>query len=227
MREKLMPVRNVSVNREAVAAYLLANNPPEHPAQIRLRTITAAMPMSHMQIGPEIAQFLQVLARLIDARQVLEVGTFTGYSALALALAVPDGGSVVTCDVDAGMASVGRPLWEEAGVASKIQLQIGPARLTLENLLTGGRAASFDMMFIDANKEDYDTYYESGLKLVRLGGVMVLDNMLRRGMVLDGSIQDPSVLAVHRLSEKIAADDRVDRVLLPIGDGMTLVHVRG
>jgi O-methyltransferase len=165
-------------------AYLLANEPPEHEELRKLRERTATMPVARMQIAPEQGHFLAFLARPIGARRTLELGTFTGYSALAVALALPARGRVVTCDIDAEWVDIARPYWDRAGVADRIEVVVGQAGSTLQQMESGG-AEHFDLAFIDANKEQYDSYYESALRLVRPGGLIVMDNMLQHGRVAD------------------------------------------
>jgi predicted O-methyltransferase YrrM len=177
-----------------------------------------------MQIAREQGHFLAFLIRLIGARRVLELGTFTGYSALAMALALPSDGKVVTCDVSESWAVIGRPYWERAGVSSMIDLKIAPAIETLSQFEHNGDA--FDVIFIDADKEAYDSYYEIGLRLVRPGGLIIFDNMFRLGRVADPADTDPNPVAIRKLNAKIASDERVDRVLLSVADGMTLVRRR-
>jgi O-methyltransferase len=207
-------------------AYLLRHEPPEHEAMSALRAETGTMTKAFMQIGPEQAHLMAFLVKLLDARHILEVGTFTGYSALAMALALPRDGQLITCDTNESWAGIGRKYWERAGVAGKIDLKIGPAIETMEKLKHDGANGTFDVVFIDANKDGYDHYYEAALCLIRSGGLIILDNMLFRGRVAD--LQDRSVEAItlRELNVKIAQDERVDRVILPIGDGMTLVRHR-
>jgi O-methyltransferase len=210
---------------ERLYAYLLACEPPE-PEELRnLRDLTEAMPNARMQILPEQGHFLALLVKLIGARRVLEVGTFTGYSAMAMALALPPDGRVVTCDLHEEPIGVGRPLWKQAGVAAKIDVIIGPALDTLGRL-EGGNVESFDLVFIDADKTAYGRYYEFALRLVRPGGLIVLDNVLQRGEVADPGNNDPRTMSLRALNAKIARDDRIDRVMLPIADGMTLARRR-
>ena len=207
-------------------AYVLAHEPPEH-AQLRaLRQHTQKMPDGRMQITPEQGHLLALLVRLMAARHVLEIGTFTGYSALAVALALPADGRIVACDVNEAWTSMGRQYWQRAGVASKIELRIAPALDTLKQLEREQVADGFDLVFIDADKTEYDDYYESALRLVRPGGLIILDNMLRRGRAADPNENDPDTVALRKLNTKIAGDDRVDRVLLPIASGMTLARRR-
>jgi len=211
---------------DSLYAYLQANEPPEHPELAKLREVTKAMPRGRMQIAPEQGHFLAFLVRLIGARRTLEIGTFTGYSALAVALALPADGRVVGCDRSEEWVSVGRPFWARAGVAGKIDIRIGPAVDSLRQLEQEGAGGSFDLAFIDADKESMDAYYESSLRLVRPGGLIVLDNMFQGGRLIDPGNTEPRTEIVRRLNAKIAADDRVDRVLLPVGDGMSLVRRR-
>ena len=179
-----------------------------------------------MQITSEQGQLLALLVRLMGAKRVLEIGTFTGYSALAMALALPADGLVVACDISEEWTSIGRSFWRNAGVENKIELRVAPARQTLHDLENSGFGGCFDLAFIDADKTGYDDYYEAGLRLVRRGGLIVLDNMLRRGRVADPAEHDPDTLALRALNTKIAQDRRVDGVLLPIATGMTLVRRR-
>jgi predicted O-methyltransferase YrrM len=210
---------------EPLLAYILANQSPEHVELRRLRQLTQGLPLALMQIVPEQGHFLALLIKLIGARRVLELGTFTGYSALAMALALPDDGRLVTCDVNAGTVDVGRGCWERAGVTAKIEVEIGPALATLDRLERAGQGP-FDLIFIDADKPAYDRYYEFALRLVRPGGLIVLDNMLQRGEVADPCNGDGRTTAVRALNAKIASDERVDRVLLPLADGITLARRR-
>jgi O-methyltransferase len=202
-------------------AYLLRSEPPEHEELQMLRERTRTLPEARMQIAPEQGHLLAFLVRLIGARQTLELGTFTGYSALAMALALPADGRVVTCDLCEAWTDIGRLHWKRAGVDGKIEVKIGPALKTLE-WLESGAAGLFDLAFVDADKEAYDSYYESTLRLVRPGGLIVFDNMFRLGRVADPEETDPDPVSVRKLNAKIAGDERVDRVILPVGDGMTL-----
>ena len=202
--------------------YLLEHQPPEHAALQRLRAATLGMERDFMQIAPDQGHFMAFLVKALGARRILELGTFTGYSALAMALALPGDGRLVTCDVNDAWASVGRPYWEEAGVAGKIDLRIAPALETLASLEHG----SFDLVFVDADKPNYGNYYEAALQLVRSGGVIILDNMLYLGRVIDHANHDPGTMVIRELNDRIAMDERVDRVMLPISDGVTLVRRR-
>lgn len=169
---------------------------------------------------------MQFLIKAIGAKRCLEIGTFTGYSALVVALALPEDGKIIACDVSDEFTSVGRPFWQEAGVAHKIDLRIGPGLDSLQALLDEGHAASFDFAFIDADKPNYPHYYEMCLKLVRPGGVIGIDNTLWGGRIADLSHQDESTQIIRTLNERIRNDDRVDMSLVPIGDGLMLACKR-
>lgn len=209
---------------ETIRAYLLANLPPEHPLLAELREVTATMTRSRMQISPEQGHFLAFLVRLIGARRVLEVGTYTGYSSLCMALAMPSDGRIVACDMSAEWTDVAKQFWKKAGLADRIELRLGSAVDTMEALIK--ERQEFDFVFIDANKEDYDAYYEFALRLVRPNGLIAIDNMLREGRVADPSMTQLSISAVRDLNAKIAKDERGDRVLITVGDGMMLVRPR-
>lgn len=206
--------------------YMLAVSHRESAVMERLRAETADHPKSEMQIAPEQAQFLQFLLRLIGARRTIEVGVFTGYSALATAEVLPPTGEVVACDVSEEYTQVARQYWQEAGVDDQIDLRIAPAEETLDALLDEGQAGTFDFSFIDADKETYDTYYEQSLRLLRPGGVIALDNVFRDGRVTDPDIEDESVRAIQALNEKLHHDERVDLTMLPLADGVTLAMKR-
>lgn len=204
--------------------YLLRVSVREPPVLAELRTETAKLPAAGMQIGPEQGQFMALLVELIGARRTLEVGTFTGYSALAVALALPPEGRVIACDVSEEYTRVARRYWAKAGVEHKIELRLGPALQTLGALLAGGGAGSFDFAFIDADKNNYDGYYEQALLLVRPGGLIAIDNVLWGGAVVDPEKRDEDTVAIRALNEKLKGDDRVSLSLVPIGDGLTLAR---
>ena len=204
--------------------YLLDVSLREPDVMAKLRQATATHPHAGMQIGPEQGQFMGLLARLIGANSYLEVGTFTGYSALAMASAMPDTAEIVCCDVSEEFTTIAREFWAEAGVADRIALHLAPAEQTLEQLITEGRSGAFDMMFIDADKENYDRYFELGLRLVRPGGLIMIDNVLWSGAVIDPGATDADTQAIRALNTKIAGDARVDISMIPIGDGLTLVR---
>lgn len=211
---------------ERLNAYVVTCGDAEHPVATKLRERTGAMANASMQSAAEQGQFLAFLAKAIGARTALEVGTFTGYSALWVALALPDDGKLVACDVSEEWTSIGRAYWQEAGVADKIDLRLGPAAETLKKLEDDGWVDRFDFAYIDADKSGYDGYYESALRLVRPGGVIVFDNTLWSGDVADPQIRDRSTNLIRALNAKVAADDRVDKVMVPLGDGMLTVRRR-
>jgi caffeoyl-CoA O-methyltransferase len=190
-----------------------------------LREETAHHAMAECQIAPEQGQFMALLVRLIGARRTLEVGTFTGYSAAWVALALPADGQVIACDVSEEWTAVALRYWQEAGIANKVDLRLAPAVETLEKLIQTGQENGFDFAFIDADKPNYDTYYEQCLELVRPGGLIAFDNMLRHGRVLEET-RDEGTRAVQALNEKLHADARVDISLVPIADGLTLARKR-
>lgn len=212
---------------DAVYAYLLETTVDEPAILAELRAETAAMPQAGMQISPEQGQFMRWLVQLVGARRALEVGVFTGYSALSVALALPEDGQLVACDVSEEYTAVARRYFERAGVASKIQLEIAPALHTLDRLIDAGQAGSFDWAFIDADKENYEGYYERCLTLLRPGGVVAVDNALWGGKVADPSVTEPETQAIRALNARVAADPRVSSSLLPIGDGLLLGRKRG
>ncbi len=204
--------------------YLLSVSLRESPELAALRAVSDRQPGAGMRSSVESAQFMALLAELIDARRVIEVGVFTGYTTLALAQAMADDGLIVACDVDNTNPAIGRQAWKKAGVADRIDLRIAPATETLQALIDDGQAATFDMAFIDADKTNYVTYYEQCLTLVRPGGVVLVDNVLWGGKVADPQIEDESTLAIRDLNRRIAGDERVSVSLLPIGDGLTLAR---
>jgi predicted O-methyltransferase YrrM len=207
-------------------AYLLAHGVRESPAARALRAETARLPLARMQVSPEQGALMQLLVRLLGARRTLEVGTFTGYSALVVAQALPPGGEVVACDVSEEWTAIARRHWAAAGVADRITLHLRPALATLDELLAGGAAGGFDFAFIDADKTGYDAYYERALRLLRPGGLVAVDNTLWSGAVADPARQDEDTRAIRALNAKLAADARVDLAMLPVGDGLTLARRR-
>ena len=209
-----------------VYAYLLRYGVHEPPVLARLREETDAHPRRQMQIGPEQGQLLRLLVELVGAKRCLEIGTFTGYSSLAVALALPADGSIVCCDVSEEFTSIARRYWAEAGVTGKVDLRIGPAVDTLDALVAGGASGTFDLAFIDADKGSYPTYWERCVRLVRPGGLICIDNVLWSGAVADPSDQSPDTNAIRAVNERVHGDDRVTAVTLPIADGMTIARVR-
>ena len=219
-----MANRNTALDDE-LRAYLVAHSARETAAQAGIREATRSHPAAGMQIGPEQAQFLGLLVKLIGARRAIEIGVFTGYSALAVAQALPEDGRVLACDISDEYTRVGRPFWEAAGVASKIDLHLGPALATLDARLAAGEAGQYDFAFIDADKSGYDAYYERCLVLLRTGGLIAIDNVLW-GRSVARPAKDADTAALQALNAKIHADDRVDMAMLPIGDGVTLARKR-
>lgn len=220
-----MANRTVAMN-DALYDYLLSVSLREPELLRRLREETAALPMAGMQISPEQGQFMGLLIELLGARKTLEVGVFTGYSSLSVALALPPEGRIVACDVNVEWTSIARRYWAAAGVADKIDLRIGPAVDTLDALLQAGEAGTFDFAFIDADKENYANYYDRALQLIRPGGLIAIDNVLWGGKVADPDVQDESVVAIRAINERLHRDERVTLSLLPIGDGLTLALKR-
>ncbi len=207
-------------------AYLSRVGAREPEVLRQLRDETAKMPQAQMQIAVEEGAFLALLVELVGARRILEVGTFTGYSSTAMALAMPADGSMVCCDVSREFTDVARRTWSAAGVADRIELHLRPALETLDALLADGAAGNFDLAFIDADKGNYAGYYERALRLVRAGGLIAIDNVLWSGRVIDAGDTDEDTLAIRALNEAIAVDERVDVAMVPIADGVTLARVR-
>jgi predicted O-methyltransferase YrrM len=206
--------------------YLLSVSLREAPILRRLREETAALPNASMQVPPEHGQFMAFLARLTGARNALEVGVFTGYSSLSVAMAMPEDGRIVACDISEEFTSVARRYWKEAGVEHKIDLRIRPALETLRELMAQGRRGAFDFAFIDADKTSYANYYECALELLRPGGLIMVDNVLWSGRVADPKETDADTVALRAFNEKVHADTRVFHSLLPLGDGVTLALKR-
>jgi caffeoyl-CoA O-methyltransferase len=202
--------------------YLLDNSVREPDVLRRLREETLEQPMANMQIAPEQGQFMQLLVRLMGARQTLEIGVFTGYSSLAVALALPPDGRVVACDLSEEWTAVARRYWKEAGVEHKIDLRLAPAVKTLQSLIDAGEAGRFDFAFIDADKVNYVKYYERALELLRPGGLIAVDNTLWGGAVADSRKRDADTQAIRDFNRRLHADARVQIALLPVGDGLTL-----
>ena len=208
----------------AVYPYLLANSLRDDEILAALRDETAQLAESNMQIAPEQGQFMALLVNLIRAKQIIEIGTFTGYSSLCMARALPTDGRLICCDLSEQWTHTAQRYWQQAGVAEKIELRIGPAADTLQQLLDQGFANSFHMVFIDADKTGYDQYYELCLQLVASNGLILFDNMLWNGRVADASNQDEDTKALRRLNEKLHKDQRIELSLLPMADGLTLAR---
>jgi len=206
--------------------YILAHSLRDEPALAALMAENEKRPRFNMQFSPESAQLLQMLIRLMGAKRGIEVGTFTGYSALAVALALPADGKLICCDVSEEYTTIARRHWEKAGVAKKIELRLGPAVDTLDALIAEGGKGRYDFMTIDADKPSYDAYYERGLVLLRSGGLIAIDNVLWGGSVAEPNPSDSSTRALRALNNKIVKDERVEVNLLPLGDGLSLVRKR-
>lgn len=206
--------------------YLLDASLREHPVLHALRTETAKLPLGGMQVAPEQAQFMQFLLKLINARKVLEVGTFTGYSALAMALVLPEDGELITCDINSQWTDRALPFWREAQQDKKISLRLAPALETLKGLLQQGMQQHFDFIFIDADKTNYVNYYELALQLIKPQGLIAIDNTLWDGKVIDMQQNDGQTREIRRLNALLKQDERVDISLLAIADGLFLVRPR-
>lgn len=206
--------------------YLLSISLREPDILQQLREETAQHPMARMQISPEQGQFFGLIVQLMGAAKTLEIGVFTGYSSLSVALALPGNGQVVACDISEEYTAIARRYWQAAGVANKISLQLGPAVRTLDKLLAAGQAGTFDFVFIDADKDNYEAYYERSLQLIRTGGLIAIDNIFWGGKVIDSQVQDKDTTAIRAFNEKLRYDPRVTLSILPIGDGLTLALKR-
>lgn len=205
--------------------YLLSHSLREHPAQTALRAATRSRARGGMQISPEQGQFMALLVRLMGARKTIEIGVFTGYSALTVALALPEDGQILACDISDEYTRIARPYWEQAKVAHKIDLQLAPALATLDARLAAGAAGQYDFAFIDADKSAYDGYYERCLQLLRRGGLIAIDNVLWDGSVA-APAEDADTAALQVLNLKLHSDERIDLSMLPVGDGLTLARKR-
>ncbi len=207
---------------EPVYSYFLSSSLREPEILRRLREETSALPNATMQIPPEQGQFMRMLLQLMGARRVLEIGVFTGYSSLSMALALPDDGTLLACDVSEEWTEVARRYWREAGVERKISLRLSPAMSTLDELLRAGEGGTFDVAFIDADKGSYPGYYERALRLLRRGGLIAVDNVLWSGRVADRAVQDHDTRVLRAFNESLRTDSRVALSMVPIGDGLTL-----
>ena len=212
-----------------LAEYIADVGVREHPVlrRCRVETHESQADLARMQIAPEQGAFLALLARLLGADRALEVGVFTGYSSLAVALALPEGGIVTACDRSEEYAAIARGYWDAAGVSDRIDFRLGPALETLDALLEQGAHGAYDLAFIDADKTGYDDYYERSLRLVRPGGVIAIDNTIWGGRVIDADDRSEDTLAIRAMNRKVRADERVEAVLTTIGDGLTLCMRRG
>ena len=220
-----MSSRSIGLD-ESLYEYFLSVSLREPEVLARLREETASMPRAGMQISPEQGQLMRLLIELLGARRALEVGVFTGYSALSVALALPADGRLIACDVDEDYTAVARRYWQAAGVDDRIELRLAPAVETLDALVAEGRSGEFDFAFIDADKANYLGYYERCLELVRRGGLVVIDNTLWQGRVIDVTDESDETEAVRLLNRVLRDDDRVTLSMLPVGDGLTLARKR-
>ncbi|MGG6295480.1 class I SAM-dependent methyltransferase [Leptolyngbya sp. AN02str] len=207
---------------EGLHNYLLSVSLRDADVLRELRQETAQHAMSMMQVTPDEGQFLAFLVQLIQAKKTLEVGVFTGYSALSVALALPDDGQIVACDISEEYTAIARRYWQMAGVAHKIDLRIAPALETLDRLIAEGQAGRFDFAFIDADKTNYWNYYERSLQLVRPGGLIVVDNVLWSGQVADASDRSDSTQAIREFNQRLHHDERITLSMIPVSDGLTL-----
>ena len=220
-----MATRTIDID-DRLYDYLIAHSVRDLPVLAELRAETAKHPKAGMQISPEQGQFMALLVELIGAKRTIEVGTFTGYSALVVALALPAEGRVIACDVSEEFTAMARRYWAKAGIANKIDLRLAPANETLDKLLAAGEAGRFDFAFIDADKENYVGYYERCLKLVRAGGLIAVDNVLWSGKVADPAVDGNDTRAIRALNDQLKSDERVSLSMVPIGDGLTLARKR-
>ncbi len=219
-----MPNQSSSLS-ENLYQYLLANSVREPEILIKLRTETARHPLVNMQISPEQGQLMGLLVKLIGAKKCLEVGVFTGYSSLIVALNLPEDGKIIACDVSEEFTTIARKYWELSGVRAKIDLHIAPALETLDRLLSDGESGTLDFAFIDADKDNYPTYYDRCFQLVRQGGLILVDNVLWGGKVVEPAMdEDKTTLAIKQLNQQIYHDDRVQISLLPMRDGLTIAR---
>ncbi|MBA2492021.1 MAG: class I SAM-dependent methyltransferase [Gammaproteobacteria bacterium] len=218
-----MSNRTIEIN-DRIYDYLLAVSVREPPLLARLREETAKDSAGGMQIAPEQGQFMALLVELLDARRAIEIGTYTGYSALCVAMAMPADGRLICCDTSEEWTNLARRYWAEAGIANRIDLRVRPALETLDSLLAQGAAGTFDFAFIDADKENYHNYYERCLELMRPGGLVAVDNTLWGGSVAESDKTDAETEAIRRFNERLYDDKRVSISLVPIGDGLTLAR---
>lgn len=210
--------------QDKIYDYLIAASLREPPILKRLREETAKLPMSIMQVAPDQGQFMSFLVKLTGVRKAIELGVYTGYSSLAVALVLPPDGRLIACDINDDYTSVAKRYWDEAGVAEKIDLRLGPALDTLNELIEAGEAGSYDFAFIDADKIEYAEYFEQCLHLLRVGGLILVDNVFGFGKVFNESNTDEAVQAVCTFNKKLLNDNRVDISMMPIGDGLTLAR---
>ncbi|XP_032808089.1 catechol O-methyltransferase domain-containing protein 1 isoform X1 [Petromyzon marinus] len=222
-RPKFKSLTGVS---NSMMEYIISRSLREHPALEKLRNCTMQHPASGMMVACEQSQLMANLLRLIGGKKAIEVGVYTGYNTLSIALALPDDGKIVACDITEEFPNIGKPYWKEAGVEHKIDLRIKPASATLDDLLAAGEEGTYDFAFIDADKEGYVSYYEKCLRLIRKGGIVAIDNVIWGGSVLNPRKDDEETMSICRLNDKLKDDQRVDISMLTIGDGLTLAFKR-
>lgn len=220
-----MSLQTINLDKE-LYQYLLAHSVHEHPVLTALRRETRKLSAAKMQISPEQGQFMALLVQLMQAKKTLDIGTFTGYSALRVALSLPEDGQVFAFDTSAPYTDIAKRFWAEAGVADKVCLQLGPAQASLESLLANGHGNSFDFAFIDADKANYTTYYEQAYQLLRVGGLIAIDNVLWDGRVADSNNQENGTQAIRGFNQYLYQDSRVTMCMVPIGDGLSLAVKR-
>jgi predicted O-methyltransferase YrrM len=225
MPETAMSTKTFTLS-DSLHRYLLSVSLRDDPLRRRLREETARDDMARMQSAPEQGQLMALLVKLIGARKALDIGVYTGYSALCVAAALPSNGRLVACDINETWTAVAQRYWKEAGVRERIELRLAPALQTLDALIAGGESGSFDFVFIDADKENYGNYYERALTLLRPGGLIAVDNTLWSGQVADPAVQDADTRAIRAFNEALHRDQRVDISLIPIADGLTLALKR-
>jgi len=211
---------------EQLYQYLCGSIDREPELLRQLREETSTLPLARMQIAPDQGQFMALLVKLMGAHRVLEIGTFTGYSSLSMALAMPGDARIVCCDMSREWTDIARRYWQQAGVADKIELHLQPALQTLDALVGQGDTQDFDLAFIDADKENYRVYYERCLQLLRPGGLILVDNVLWGGAVIDDDVQDVDTIAIRALNAQLRKDERIDLAMVPVGDGLTLAVKR-
>ncbi len=216
--------KNPLNHEAALYEYLVSVSVRESDALKQLREATRKMEMAMMQISPDQGQFMAMLVQLVNAKTVIEVGTFTGYSTLCMAQALPEDGRVIACDISTEWTDIGKPFWKQAGVAEKIALRIGPALDTLDALISSGLEGHVDLVFIDADKVNYGEYYERAVRLVRRNGLIVVDNVFWGGAVIDEENNEESTTAIRMINRRISRDDRVDIAMVAVGDGLFLAR---